>query len=179
VVQHASRRADDDLRAALEGLVLRPVADPPVHGDGLEALALGDRAVEPLELGQDLAGELAGGPQDDRLGLLNLGVQQLEQRQQEGSGLAGPGAGLHDQVLPTEDVGDGALLDRHQVRPAGAGEPALEGFRKRVHRGRGERLIGLLEARGQIGLALLVLGLAGEIYDGTEGHAAVTVGGER
>ena len=56
----------------------------------------------------DLQRELAGGREDQRAAAAGLaGVKKLQQRQQEGCGLAGAGGGAADEVAAGEHDGDG------------------------------------------------------------------------
>jgi hypothetical protein len=47
----------------------------------------------------DLLGKLTGGSKDERLALLDVGVDLLEDRDGEGSGLASTGLGLSNDIV--------------------------------------------------------------------------------
>jgi hypothetical protein len=65
-----------------------------------------------------LDAELARRGQDDRLGLLVLGIEVLQQRQPEGRRLARARLGLADHVVPGEQLGDRLRLDRRRLHVA-------------------------------------------------------------
>ena len=73
-----------------------------------------------------LDAELAGRGEDDRLHLVVLGVEVLQQRQAEGGGLAGPGLRLADHVVAGEQLGDRLLLDRRRLVEAELVERLLD-----------------------------------------------------
>ncbi len=116
MVKHASRRADDDVGAFFEGIDLGAVADAAVHGRGAQPCV----AENDLGFVPDLAGEFTGRHKDERLGAVPSGVKPLYHRQQKGAGLAGARARLDHHVAAGQQVRDGARLDGHQGRPAGA-----------------------------------------------------------
>jgi hypothetical protein len=126
-VDEPAGRADDDVDPRLEGLELRVVADAAVDRQHAHAAA----ARGEVEVVGDLDRELArrGHDQRLRLALGNLGVvgvargdAALDDRDAEGQGLAGAGAGLADQVGAEERDRQGHLLDRERVDDAGLGE---------------------------------------------------------
>ncbi len=121
-VEHAARRADHDLRAALEGVDLAVHARAAVDGDGAHAT----EAADPRDLVLHLDAELAGRGQDQRLDVGARRLDLLDDRDAEGGGLAGPGLRLADEVLATPQRRDGAILDlggRHEAhRLDGAGD---------------------------------------------------------
>jgi hypothetical protein len=78
-----------------------------------------DLDVEVLGVGaqrlRHLDAELPGRGEDDRLHLVVLGIQVLQQRQPKGGGLAGPGLRLADHVVAAEQLGDRLFLDRRRL----------------------------------------------------------------
>ncbi len=102
VVAHAPRRADDDVRAALEEAPLRPG----VHAADRRPDAPTRGFVEPGQLVLDLERELARGCDDQgerrarRRHPLRVAQQVGGQRQAVGDGLAGAGLGGDEQVAP-------------------------------------------------------------------------------
>ena len=90
----------------LEELHLRRDLLPAVDGDGADRREL----AEALDLRVDLHGQLARGHEDDRLRRQALG-RALEDRDAEGGGLAGAGAGLAEQVDAGQRAGDQQGLD--------------------------------------------------------------------
>jgi hypothetical protein len=73
-----------------------------------------DDVAAPAHLGEDAADlgrQFAGRGEDERLDGALARVDSLEQRQAEGEGLAGPGAGLADEVAPGEEVRQRLFLD--------------------------------------------------------------------
>ena len=108
----------------LQGIDLWAIAYAAVDGDGAQARV----AEDDLRLVPDLAGELAGGYQDQGLAAVLLGIQPLDHGEQEGAGLAGAGARLDHHVAAGQQVRNGAGLDGHQGRPAGA----LDGSTQRL-----------------------------------------------
>src|SRR6056297_1810364 len=114
VVEDAARRADDDVRALLEPLELGPVGDAAVDRQHAHAAM----ATELLELDGDLIRELAGREQDDRLRLVEVGVDRLHERDPEGAGLAGARLGLDDEVSARSHAGNRSRLDGSGSMPA-------------------------------------------------------------
>ena len=149
VVEQAAGRGDDDLGAGaqLGGLGLE--ADAAVDGGRPDraVLAVGADAL------LDLDGELAGGDDDEdadrragggrrRPAALLRGqvagrlarrpglVEDLDDRQHEGGGLAGAGLGAGEQVAALEDERDRLALDRGGLRVALVGDGAEQLGRK-------------------------------------------------
>ena len=106
-VEHAARRADHDLRAALEALDLAVHRRAAVDGDGATLRNWPMRR----DLLGDLHAELAGRGQDQRLHVSGRGLDLLDDRDAEGGGLAGARLRLADQVLAAPQRRDGARLD--------------------------------------------------------------------
>ena len=78
----------------------------------------------------DLDAELAGRGQHDRLHVLAVRVEVLQQRQAEGGRLAGPGLRLADHVVAGEQLRDRLLLDRGRLGVAELVEGGLDLGRK-------------------------------------------------
>ena len=102
-----------------------------------------------------LDAELAGRRQHDRLGVLGVGVEVLEQRQAEGGRLAGPGLRLADHVVAGEQLGDRLLLDRRRLGVAELVEReqdllAEAKVRESGHRSRVEQQLALGPAPGEV-----------------------------
>jgi hypothetical protein len=143
VVDEPSRRRDDHLTVPqLGGLVPHPDAADDDRAADLARLA------EALELLVDLERELARRREDEgaRAGGGRAGGEPLDDRQEERGGLAGPGGGDADHVLPGERGRDGLRLDGRGGLEPGAGEG-------------GERLLGELQVGegGQCGAAYSLL----------------------
>ena len=94
-VEHPARRADHDLRAALEGLDLAIHRRAAVDRHGAHAA----EATDARDLVLDLHAELAGRGQDQRLDVRARRLDLLDDRDAEGRGLAGSGLRLADEVL--------------------------------------------------------------------------------
>jgi len=129
-VDHATGRPDDHLGAPGKGLDLRLVRPPAVDLHDAHGHVGGSRR----EVAGNLGGKLTGRHDDERLRL--AGGRQLveagrvrphdvlEDGDGEAKGLAGPGLGLADDVVPGECDRKGHRLDRERV-----GDPHLdEGF---------------------------------------------------
>ena len=110
-VLDAARGADDDLDVVAEHVDLGAVAHAAVEGAALYVEVL----AELLGFALDLGGELAGGREDEDLAAVLLvdGHDALEDRDEEGGGLAGAGLGLGVDVLAREGVGEDLFLDGH------------------------------------------------------------------
>lgn len=91
----------------------------------LEVLAASDQAGldegelgEALDFLEGLLGQLAGRQEDQRArqgARLVLGQQAVQQRQQEGRGLAAAGLRRDPQVVPLQRLGNGRGLDRRRL----------------------------------------------------------------
>ena len=118
VVDHATGRAHDHLRAALEPGQLRAVGGAAVHGQDGEVLQV--RGVRAERLGH-LQRELTGGGQHEHAGAALRTVQVGELRElgqrghRERGGLAGAGLGQAHDVPAAEQCGDGGGLDGRGV----------------------------------------------------------------
>ncbi len=122
-VAQTARGGDEDVDTALQSEDL--VAHGGTAADDLH-LQAEDVAVG-LEGVRDLHRELTGRREDDRAGLLLLGVaagQRGQGRQTEGEGLAGAGAATAEDVLAGQGVRDGRGLDREGGGDAVLGELA-------------------------------------------------------
>ena len=107
-VHDAARRADRDVRLALDllGLLLdRLTAE---DGDHAHAGGLAERA-HGL---RDLDRELARRHEHEHLDVRGVGVDVVHRRQAEGGGLAAAGLGLADQIAAPGDSRDRSALDR-------------------------------------------------------------------
>src|SRR6476620_9018963 len=96
MIEQPSRRRNDDVHAASEGVFLRSVADAAEHRGA------GDRRMgrEILEVLEYLGCQLARGRQDERPRLSSRTVQQaLQNRQQKRGGLAAARLRGGDEVM--------------------------------------------------------------------------------
>ena len=109
VIEQAARRADDDVDAAAERVLLRP------HADAAEDRGGGQRRVhgEVVQVFDDLRRQLARRRQHERARRAARLVDQLVQdRQEERGGLAAAGHRAGEQVLPGERRRNRVGLDR-------------------------------------------------------------------
>jgi hypothetical protein len=90
-----ARGADNDLGAVLEGLHVITDAGAANAGVALNVHEVTDGDDDLL----DLLGQLTGGSKDEGLALLDVGVDLLEDRDGEGSGLASTGLGLGNHIM--------------------------------------------------------------------------------
>ena len=107
-VHDAAHRAHDHLPALLELRHLVADRRTAEHRHHLDAAPL---AVRTQRL-RHLDAELARWREHERLHLLVVGVDVLEQRQAEGGRLARAGLGLADHVVALQELGNRLLLDR-------------------------------------------------------------------
>jgi len=114
MVEHAAWRADHDVRAAFERVDLRTIFHAAIDGYRAQTLV----AAQLLGFLKDLLGQFARRDQDQRLAGVARGIEALEHRQDEGACLAATRTGLDHHVAFGKQIGDGARLDGHQVRPA-------------------------------------------------------------
>ena len=98
VIEHAPGRADDDLRAGLERLDLLAHRRAAVDGDDLDV----PRNCPICSTSRDTCSASSRvGAEDERLHRLGRRAHEaVDDGQAEGGGLAGAGAGLHDQAPP-------------------------------------------------------------------------------
>ncbi len=87
--------ADNDLGAILESLHVVADAGATNAGVALNVHEVADGDNDLL----DLLGKLTGGGEDERLALLDGGVDLLEHRDGEGGGLASTGLGLSNNIV--------------------------------------------------------------------------------
>ena len=106
-VHHATHRAHDHLPALLELRHLVADRRTAEHRHHLDAAPL---AVRTQRL-RHLDAQLARWREHERLHLLVVGIDVLEQREAESGRLAGAGLGLADHVVALEQLGDRLLLD--------------------------------------------------------------------
>ena len=151
-VDHAARRADDDLRAPFEPRNLRRHRRTAVHGHEPDAPVADD----PGDLAGHLARQLARGHEDDCLNVAVGPVDPLGQRNAEPRRLARAGLRLAHQVHAVQHRPDHGLLNGRGLRVAHLGERL--GHRRRHHDGPKRRFARLrpghaLDARRRRGLA--------------------------
>ena len=121
-VHHPADRGDDDVGAGAQLRLLGFDRGAAEDGDDLDVEVLG---VGAQRLGH-LDAELAGRRQHDRLHLVVVGIEVLQQRQAEGRGLAGAGLRLADHVVAAEQLGDRLVLDRRRLVEAELVERLLD-----------------------------------------------------
>ena len=115
----------------------------------------------------DLDAELARRGEHDRLHLLALGVEVLEQRQAEGGGLAGAGLRLADHVVAGEQLRDRLLLDRGRLLVAELVERGLDlGLQAQVAEGGHEGALSVAVQRLGSSSSLPCVRRAGELLVG-------------
>lgn len=90
-----ARGADNDLGAVLESLHVITDAGATNAGVALNVHEVTDGDDDLL----DLLRQLTGGSEDESLALLDVGVDLLEDRDGEGSGLASTGLGLSNHIM--------------------------------------------------------------------------------
>ncbi len=137
VVEQAARRRHHQLRAGAQRALLRPHVDAAHHRHRGDADVVADRQ----RLLVDLHGQLAGRREDEGAALpARAGVHALQDRKQEGGGLAGAGRRAADQIAPGEADRDGFGLDRRRTGVAhvrhrlGQRRNELELLKRRRHR---------------------------------------------
>ena len=133
VVHHAAGRADHDLGAGVERAELPLVGLAAVDGHLAHAF------FEEGELGdllRDLDGEFTRGAEDERLHLLDGGVDAFDHGNAEGGGLARAGGGLADHVAPFQQQRDDGGLDGRGFLESHLVD-GLEDFRRETEFGEG------------------------------------------
>ena len=139
VVHHPARRTDHDVHATTQGAQLYAVPLPAVHREDVQALEVGGVAAERLG---DLQRELARGCQHQHLRRLLGHVDAREDRQREGSGLAGAGLGEPDDVLSREQRRDRLGLDRRRGLVADVPQDLLDlGVQSQLVEAQGRRAL--------------------------------------
>ena len=149
VVEHAPRRADDDVRAVLQALGLVAQRHAAAQRERLHVVFA---ARESADLGGDLVGELACRAQHQRLHRERLGLavefQLGQQRERERGGLAAAGLRLHDQVVAGERERQARRLHRRHREVAERDEVGELRRRQRQRRERQDAGRGLACSRG-------------------------------
>ena len=112
-VLEAAGGRDEHVRL-LHGARWRSMLDPAVHGGDGE----GAGVAHAVELVDDLAGELAGRGQDQRLRARAVGLEPVDHRDAEGERLARSGRGLDQHVVAGEHVADDQALDGEGIADA-------------------------------------------------------------
>ena len=153
VVDDTTRGADDDLRAAGQGALLRHERRATVDRDDLDAVHVLGKGLDRLG---GLHRELAGRGEHEGLHPAELRVDRGEERQTEGGRLAGSRLGDTRDVAALEERRDRLGLDRGRLGEAEIGHGAQQGcgevqvgeaggrggaIRRRAVRGR-ERVMG-------------------------------------
>ena len=108
-VDDATRRADNDLRAALERTNLGAVGRAAVHGHNIKAGCARRKVLDRLGA---LHRKFTGGCQNESLHVALVGVNNRQQRQAERRGLTGAGLGDADDVTQLQQRRNGGGLNR-------------------------------------------------------------------
>ena len=108
-VDDATRRANDDLSAALECTDLGAVGRAAVHGNNVEAGSTSSKILNRLGA---LHGELTGGRQNEGLHVALVGIDNCQQWQAKRRSLAGTRLGNADDVTQLQQRRDGSCLNR-------------------------------------------------------------------
>ncbi len=159
-VAQTARGGDEDVDTALQRVDL--VAHRRTAADDLHLQA--EHVAVRLQRVRDLHRELTGRGEDDRAGLLLLGVptgQRGQGRQTEGEGLAGAGTATAQDVLAGQGVRDGRRLDREGRRHTVLRELADDALGQ-AQLGERDGRLGVRVVGGGVGL----LGLGGVGRDG-------------
>ena len=141
VVHHAPRCADDDMGAATKRIQLWRVALAAVDRQHMQAGQLGGVLLERLG---DLDREFTGRHEHQDLRFAARDIEHRQERQRECGGLAGAGLCLADEVLASEQHGDGGGLDGRRRLVADIRQGGEHGLReteiREGHRGIGGAL---------------------------------------
>ena len=108
-IDDATRRADNDLCAALQRTNLRAVRRAAVHGNNIKAGCARRKVLDRLGT---LHRKFTGGCQNKSLHVALVGVNNRQQRQAKGRGLTGAGLGDANDVAQLKERRDGGSLDR-------------------------------------------------------------------
>src|SRR5215212_7337701 len=124
MVEDAAGGADHDLGALVKAADLGPEGTPADDRDrphpGVTAGG--------VDVARDLQAELAGGDQHQGLDLRQLGLDLLDDRDAEGEGLAGAGAGLADEVDPGQRERQAERLNGEGVLDPDPGQRGQRGL---------------------------------------------------
>ena len=116
VVEHPSRRADDDVRAGFKRRGLCAVAHAAIDCHRSQAGISADF----FRFLPNLARQFTGRDKDERLADRAGLVEAGQHGEQEHAGLAAAGAGLEHHIASGQQIGERTRLDRHERSPAGA-----------------------------------------------------------
>ena len=112
MIEQPSRRADDDVDAAAEGVLLRAHADSAIHGKAADGRV--NRKV--LEILDDLRRQLARRRNDERAGRARTAAwllhQAVEYRQKKRRGLSAARLGACEEIAACERRWNGVGLNR-------------------------------------------------------------------
>ena len=108
VVHQAAGGGDYDLAARFQLALLLVQPGAAVYADDLDVR---QELRQVLQVLGDLLGQLAGGAQDDSLGLQAGGVHLGQDGDAERHGFAGAGGGLGNHIVAVQHQRDGLLLD--------------------------------------------------------------------
>ncbi len=146
VVHDAARRADDDMRAVLQAVALRP------HGgaaDQRQYLDVVGEARQAAHLLRHLVGQFARRAQHHGLHGKAARVELGEQRQRECRGLAAAGLGLRDEVVSGQRDRQALRLDRRHRAVFQLLQDRQQGGRQRQFV---ERSVRWCRLRGKVGV---------------------------
>ena len=112
VVEEPAGGGDDEFHAGPQRLLLRPHRRAADHDAAAQRRVVGQGQQHVV----DLLSQLARWSQNQRLGdVMRLAEELMEDRQQEGGGLAGAGLGRGDEVAAGQHGGNGLGLDRRRL----------------------------------------------------------------
>lgn len=114
---NTTRGTDDDLGTVLESLHVITNAGTTNAGVALDVHEVTDGNDDLL----DLLGQLTGGSEDQCLALLQVGVDLLQDRDREGSGLSGTRLRLSDNIVACGV----AIISGRSLEKAGSGKLCL------------------------------------------------------
>ncbi|MCI4361952.1 MAG: hypothetical protein L3J77_01990 [Thermoplasmata archaeon] len=141
VVEEAARGRHDDLRTPAERALLFAHPHAAVDRGAVKASVPAELVEELVRLQREFA---RGGEDEGEDAAVGVIEQPLEDRQEEGGGLAGAGLGRPDEVAAEDGVGDRAALDGGRLGVAELADARPDG-----------RVEGHVLERGRLGVALL------------------------
>ena len=162
-IHQAADRGDDDIAAFVERIALGPVTDAAVNQRGLQIGELAEFA-EGLV---DLSGEFAGRFQheDARRGEF-MGPEPVQDGQSKSCGFTGAGLRGGNKISPTQDHGDGLLLNGRGFAIAFGGDGTNDtGIETELVKRHGANAgVKSLKREGKTGLGQTPSGRLGVIY---------------
>ncbi len=129
VVEQPAGRGDDDLGTTAQGAELTAEPDAAVDRGRADRSVAAIRAEARLDLDRELTRRREDEDPNGRArsrSRLTVGMEPLDDRQDEGGGLAGPGLGAGEDVATCQDVGDRVRLHGGGVLVAFVGHGSKE-----------------------------------------------------